>query len=341
MSRAVHKIAIGAVTVAALVATLLSYNAFSGNSVNAKNAHAMPQWEKSGVSSENVFEKMASSIDNLSPQKITLTDDTNNSIVKNPAKLKSELHSPNAILVSLDDRKILINKNADQKIYPASMTKIMTAILAIEKSPNLQEKVTLPKPIFDKMYAQEASMAGFVPNEQVSEMDLLYGAILPSGAECCAGLADHLEGSEQNFAHEMNRKAAEIGMEHTHFVNTTGLYDANHYSTVKDISMVLCYALQNNTFRRIFTTPSYTTSPTNKHAKGITFTSTMFRHLSGSKKAGRATILGGKVGYTNEAGLCLASCAEVNGKQYVLVTAGAKNCYCAEIKDAVTVYSSL
>ena len=184
-----------------------------------------------------------------------------------PAKLKS----PNAILIRLKDHTILMQKNSDEKIYPASLTKMMTAIVAIEKLPDLKEEIKLTNSTFQGLFQADASMAGFQPGEQVKAIDLLYGVMLPSGAECCIGLADQIAGSEQNFVKIMNQKAADLGMDNTHFENTTGLHDENHYTTVKDLSILLRHALQNDTFREIFTSSRHSTQPTNKHPGGITF----------------------------------------------------------------------
>lgn len=260
--------------------------------------------------------------------------------VKNPEGLKAKICSPNAILIRADDGKILLDKNASQRIYPASMTKIMTALLAIEEAPNLDEKITLKKPVIDNLINQDASLAGFTGGEQVSVHDLLYGVILPSGAECCISIADQFEGSERNFVCSMNMRAAQLGLSDTHFVNTTGLHDPDHYSTAKDIAALLSFAVKNPTFRKIFTTMKYTTSPTNINAEGVSFSSTMWRSLR-SNQAGKANILGGKVGFTDEAGLCLASMASYGGHEYILVTAGVKNVYRGQIQDAETVYGSL
>jgi D-alanyl-D-alanine carboxypeptidase (penicillin-binding protein 5/6) len=332
-----RKTTAGILAAMALAVCFFAFHVLAGEKTSAC-MNDVPQAKASVQKKKNL--SSAAPVSSKPDETVRFTAKPDPAVVKDSEKLKKSIYSPAAILICADDRTVLLEKNAEKKIYPASMTKIMTAIVAIEEAKDLHEKVTLPKPIFDKMYEEDASMAGFVPDEQVTMHDLLYGAILPSGAECCAGLADRLEGSEAGLAAAMNRKAAVLGMTNTHFVNTTGLYDAQHYSTVKDIAAVLYYALKNSTFRSVFTTPRYTTSPTNKHADGISFESTMFRCLK-SNQAGKATILGGKVGYTDEAGLCLASLASFNGKEYILVTAGAKNLYRAEIKDAITVYSSL
>jgi D-alanyl-D-alanine carboxypeptidase (penicillin-binding protein 5/6) len=254
-----------------------------------------------------------------------------------------KLHSPNAILVQLGNNSILMQKNSRQKIYPASLTKLMTTIVAIEKLPNLQENIVLPNSMFQDLQKADASMAGFKTGEKVRTIDLLYGVMLPSGSECCIGLADHIAGSEQKFVEIMNQKAVLLGMSNTHFTNSTGLQDDNHYTTVKDLSILLSYALQNNTFRGIFTASRYSTAPTNKHPDGITFQNTMFKKIKSPVISG-GNILGGKTGYTDEAGLCLASLAQKDGREYILVTAGAKGNHESEqynIEDAYTVYNQL
>ncbi|MDF9408448.1 D-alanyl-D-alanine carboxypeptidase [Pelotomaculum isophthalicicum JI] len=261
------------------------------------------------------------------------------SVPISPDKLKS----PNAILVRLKDHTILMQKNSEEKIYPASLTKMMTAIVAIENLSNLKGEIKLTNSTFQGLYKADASMAGFQPDEQVRAIDLLYGVMLPSGAECCIGLADQIAGSEQNFVKIMNRKAADLGMKNTHFENATGLHNENHYTTVKDLAILLSYALQNDTFREIFTSSRHSTPPTNKHPRGITFYNTMFEELNNQNITG-GEILGGKTGYTDEAGLCLASLAKVGKQEYILITAGAKGNHKSEqynVTDALAVYNSI
>jgi D-alanyl-D-alanine carboxypeptidase (penicillin-binding protein 5/6) len=253
------------------------------------------------------------------------------------------LSSPNAILIRLTDDTILMEKDSAQKIYPASLTKMMTAITAIDHLPDLKGEIKLTNDTFQGLYEADASMAGFGPGEQVGAIDLLYGVLLPSGAECCIGLAEQIAGSEQNFVTIMNQKAVDLGMEDTHFENVTGLHSDNHYTTVKDLSILLSYALQKDIFREIFTSSSHSTAPTNKHPGGITFYSTMFEKL-GNQIISDGEILGGKTGYTKEAGLCLASLAKVDKQEYILISAGAKGDHRSEqyhITDALSVYSSI
>lgn len=251
--------------------------------------------------------------------------------------------SPNLILMRLSDQAILMEEGIEEKIYPASLTKMMTALVAIEQMPDLEERVLLPASLFEPLREENASVAGFMEDERVRAKDLLYGVLLPSGAECCVGLAQHIAGDEEAFVALMNQKAAELGMKNTHFTNTTGLHDPNHYTTVKDLALLLEYALRNETFRDAFTTERYSTAATNKHPDGITFYSTMFQGLE-AVELRNGEFLGGKTGFTDEAGLCLASLAKLEDDEYILITVGAEGNHQTEpyhLEDAVTVYNSL
>lgn len=255
----------------------------------------------------------------------------------------NRLYSSNAILLDLSDKQVLMERNSEDKIYPASLTKIMTAVVVIDTVSDLNETMNLSSDIFPELYASKASMAGFLPNEKVKIIDLLYGVLLPSGAECCIGLANEIAGSEKNFVKMMNEKAVKLGMTNTHFSNSTGLQDSQHYTTVKDIAVLLQYALQKDVFREIYTSTRYSTKPTNLHPDGITFSSTMFKYMDHTDIAG-GKILGGKTGYTEEAGLCLASLAVVDGKEYALITAGASGNHQTKqfhILDAFNVYNQI
>ena len=253
----------------------------------------------------------------------------------------SGINSPNAILMQARGGKILGEINGEAQIYPASMTKIMTVILGIENFDDLDEKITLTDEMFSGLYEQDATQAGFQPGEEVRVIDLLYGAMLPSGAECCIALADTISGSEADFAELMNKKARKLGMENTHFCDSTGLHNPDHYSTVKDIAVLMKYCIKNDTFREIVETSRHSTGVTNIHPDGITYYSTMFKNLSDPTVTG-GKILGGKTGYTSEAGHCLVSFAEIEGREYIFVSAGASGAdgnTIPHIQDAVTVYN--
>lgn len=252
------------------------------------------------------------------------------------------VNSTHVVLMTAQGGKVIGEINGEERIYPASLTKIMTAIVAIEELDDLEQGITLDAEIFPDLYAQDATQAGFQPGETVRAIDLLYGVILPSGAECCIGLANAISGSEEAFVELMNQKAQKLGMDGTHFCDTTGLHDPEHYSTVHDIAVLLKYAIRNDTFREIIESARHSTGITNVHPDGITYYSTMFKNLNDSTVTG-GKILGGKTGFTNEAGLCLASFAEIEGKEYILVTAGAPGATgeALHVQDAVTIYNRL
>jgi D-alanyl-D-alanine carboxypeptidase (penicillin-binding protein 5/6) len=260
-----------------------------------------------------------------------------------PSALLSGLNSPHGILVDLASGKMVAEHNSQQRVYPASLTKMMTALLVIENSPDLDEEVELPRDIFHTLFAEDAVIAGFEPGEIAKIRDLLYGILLPSGAESALTLANKISGSEAAFVDSMNQKAQQLGMDQTHFVNATGLHDDEHYSTAEDLSILLRYALHNETFRTVFTTSRYSVQPTNRHPNGFTFWSTMFMDMESAEVPG-GEILGGKTGYTEEAGQCLASLARINDREYILVTAGATGTPLGEqlhISDAIDVYSQI
>ena len=229
------------------------------------------------------------------------------------------------ILVSADDMKILAGINHEKKIYPASMTKVMTIIVAAENVKDPEAKYKFTKQQLDDLNNKGASMAGYAANEEVAFIDLLYGAILQSGADATTALANLVAGSEEAFVELMNKKAAEIVLETTHFTNAVGLHDKEHYSTCKDMATILCYALKNETCKKVLTTHKYTCAKTPQHPDGLKLSSTVLDSFSGyyvdlgldGKKDGE--ILGGKSGFTDEAGNALETVYEYNGKTYISV----------------------
>jgi D-alanyl-D-alanine carboxypeptidase (penicillin-binding protein 5/6) len=253
------------------------------------------------------------------------------------------LHSSNAILMRVEDGITLMEKGAQEKVYPASLTKIMTALVAIEHLADLNEAFTVTNEILNPLYEANASMAGFTAGEEVKAIDLLYGVVLSSGGECSAVLAIETAGSQSAFVGLMNRKAESLGLADTHFANITGLHDRDHFTTVSDMAVLLHHALQNETFRTLFTTMRHTVGSTNVHPEGVTLYSTMILKMQDPAFAG-GRVLGGKTGYTAEAGLCLASLAEKDEEEYILVTVGAGGDHQTEphnIEDALDVYARI
>lgn len=236
--------------------------------------------------------------------------------------LLTGIYSNEAILIDAETGAVIDEKNADTQAFPASVTKMMTLLIACENLTDYDEVTPLPREIYDTLYYADLSTAGFECNEPITVNDLLYGLQLRSGAECCLGIANLVAGSEQAFVDLMNQRAAELGMTGTNFTNCTGLHDVNHYSTVRDMATLLRAGLHNDKFREVFSTTMYTTTPTTYHPGGFTIYSTFYQTLSSMDFEG-GTFIGGKTGFTTEAGQCLATAATINGHEYIFVTFGA------------------
>lgn len=224
------------------------------------------------------------------------------------------------VLVDTQTNTVMAQRDAEKKMYPASMTKVMTLIVAVENMTSLENTFTMTYDILAPLYDADASLAGFQEHEVITIKDMLYGAILPSGADATAGLAIKIAGSEENFVKLMNEKVVELGLHNTHFTNTSGLHNDNHYSTALDMAVIFNYALQNDLCREILSTYQYTTSKTKEHPEGILLESTMFSRMYGDEVEG-VLIKGGKTGFTSEAQHTMVSYAEKNNKEYILVTA--------------------
>ena len=150
-----------------------------------------------------------------------------------------EINSSNAILYNLNDGEVLMEKQADEKVKIASLTKIMTALVAIENIDNLNKVVKIPEEGLVGLVEANASVAGFKVNDEVTYLDLLYGVLLPSGADAVQTLAYYIAGGNDEFVKLMNDKAKELGLNDTHFSNPTGLNSDNHYSSVRDMGLIL------------------------------------------------------------------------------------------------------
>lgn len=251
-----------------------------------------------------------------------------------------ELFSSNAILFDPNTGEIFYGKDADEIIYPASLTKIMTALVAIEQIDDLESTVTLEHKDYAGLYEQNAAMAGFSLGETVKVKDLLYATLLPSGAEAATAIANAAAGSIDEFVELMNQRAKSIGMKDTHFVNVTGLHDDNHYTTVSDLALLLREAAKNPDFMEPYQTLRYTTTATPQHPQGLKLTSTLVPRLAQLNRD-REPIIGNKTGYTEEAQLCLASIAEKDGNRFALVTVGAEGngrSHPTQLEDAYLLY---
>ena len=189
---------------------------------------------------------------------------------------------------------------------------------------NLHKKITITEQDIEGLAEANASVVGLEAGEQVTLEDLLYALILPSGADGANALANHLNGSISKFVKDMNEKANGMGMLHTHFTNTTGLHDKQHYTTLQDMKKMMDHAWKNPAFRKVMTTLRYTIPATKQHPNGLKLRSTLLFYDKDLKFPG-GEIIGGKSGFTPEAGYCLISVARMkDGHQYMVISAKAE-----------------
>lgn len=242
-----------------------------------------------------------------------------------------QLFSKYYYLYDRSNEMVYLDEKSDEKIYPASMTKILTVSLALDKITDIHQKVTITSQDIDGLLALQATTAGFYVGEQVTYEDLLYGALLPSGADACLALSRLTYGSTKQMVAAMNQKVKSLGLTHSHFQNVTGLHDDNHYTTVKDMAQILNHALSNKEFVKVFNAREYTSS-SNHHwisslQRGKEYKGIDISHIDG-----------GKSGFTDEAQLTFASTMTIDHHQLILVTAYAKGQHSQNhVKDAVHV----
>ena len=219
--------------------------------------------------------------------------------------------------------EIVFEHNPDEKLYPASTTKIMTAILALENVEDLDgTKVALKQYIQDMLYGKNASLGGILLGEEVSMRGLLYASMLQSANEASLMIGDYLgDGSLTQFAEMMNDKAKELGCTGTNFVNPNGLHDENHYTTARDMAKIAAYAMQNPEFVEIVNTVSMDIGPTNKHEQLVEITTN--KVIVPSSIYYNPAVSGIKTGTLDEAGRCFVSTATKDGFTYLLVLMGA------------------
>ena len=234
-----------------------------------------------------------------------------------------DVDAESVYLINLDTGKVIYEKDADKKIYPASTTKIMTALLALENIPDLDApQVELKLYIQNALSGTGASLAGILRGESFSPRELLYASMLPSGNEAAMMLGDYVgDGSLDYFAEMMNERAAELGAVNTHFVNASGMHDDDHYTTAYDMYLITKAALENETFRQIVSTRYYYAGE-DQNGNPLHWNTTNFLISPGSTYYSPYAT-GVKTGTTDEAGRCLVSTAEKNGYHYLMVMMGA------------------
>lgn len=242
-----------------------------------------------------------------------------------------DLISDKYILYNLNDNKILMQKNENEETQIASLTKIMTIIVAIENITDFDEKVTITKDMVNNIEWDVAKI-GLKSGDIVTYNDLLYGAMLPSAADCVNALAISISGNYKDFIGLMNNKVKELKLKHTHFENVVGLYSKDNYSSAYDVAEILKYSLKNKKFKQIFEAKEYVLT------NGKKINSTLKTY---NKKVGEdiSYITGAKTGYIKLAGNCLASTATIDNVNYLLVTLNAySNKKSPHILDATSTY---
>lgn len=241
-----------------------------------------------------------------------------------------------ALLTRVSDLEAVAGKDASQIMYPASMTKVMTFIVAYENAKSLEDKTAISKEMKNK-YA-EASRVGIDVGDILTTEQLLYAMLLESDTDAALALAQYVAGGEDEFVKLMNAKCDELGLVNTHFSNVTGLHNKDHYTTAAEMTAIFAYALKTELFRKIITTEKYVTY-LEYYKDGVlteyrmTFQNTVISPVKGrfalnntSLSFNNGTIIGGKTGFTDEAKYCLALLVQGNdGEDYILITAKSPN----------------
>lgn len=227
-----------------------------------------------------------------------------------------------AVLIDVEAGKILCQKEPRVRMNPASMTKILTVLVAAEHIDNLDDTFVITREITDYCFVNDCSNVGFEVGEEVKLLDLFYGTIMPSGADAALALAYYVAGSQEAFVELMNDKLKELGIDQTtHFTNCVGLYGEDHYSTVYDMAVILKSACDNDFVRGVLAQHVYTTSPTPEHEEGIVISNLFLRRIEDYDSGGE--VLCAKTGYVAQSKSCAASLARgKNGREYICVTAG-------------------
>lgn len=250
-----------------------------------------------------------------------------------------EVISQYAIVVDVNNDKIIAARDSKTRMVPASMTKIMTLLVAAENidESKLDDTFTITPDITYYAYKHDCSCVGFSDDEEVTVRDLLYGTILPSGGDAALALAIYVADSQEAFVELMNQKLETLGLsDTTHFTNCVGLFDNDHYSTCYDLAMILHAAIENPLCKEVLSKHIYTTSSTTQHPDGIEISNWFLRRIEDKPVGGE--VVCAKTGYVNESGNCSASYgSDGNGTDLIVVT-GASTSSWRCIYDHVALY---
>ncbi len=243
----------------------------------------------------------------------------------NTTGFQDTIASRYGIMIDVENGEILAEQDARERMNPASMTKILTLLVAAEHVSweELDNTQTITIDITDYCYLNNCSIAGHALGEAVTVRDLFYGTILPSGADSAMSLAVYVAGSQEAVGEWMNETLEEMGLaETTHFTNCVGMYDEEHYSTAYDIAMILKAAADNEFCREVLSRHIYKTEATEQNPEGLWVANKFLRNIQELDAHGE--VLCAKTGYVTESGCCAASlCLGNDGREYLCVTAGA------------------
>lgn len=233
-------------------------------------------------------------------------------------------YAQSALLMDMSSGRVLYSKNLDERVYPASTTKIMTGILAIEMG-SMDDTVTATYEAL-KDITLEDSMMGILIGEELTMEQLLNGMMVHSANDAANVIAVHLGGSISGFVNKMNEKAQELGMTNTHFVTACGSHDDNHYTTARDMAILAKYAMKNEKFREIVKKPSYKIPPTNKYTVDRNLSNTnLFLSTARSSYHYYPPCNGIKTGHTSQSGYCLVSSAAYNDTEFLSIVMNCKD----------------
>ena len=222
------------------------------------------------------------------------------------------------MLVSLDTDEVLYSNNVDKKMYPASLTKIMTVTLMLEsENYNPDGKVAMTKEVQKLISGTGSSVSTLKVDEEITQLDLVYTVLMSSFGDCAYLAAIYYAGSVEAFVDMMNNKAAELGLSGTHYANPVGLHDENNYTTVRDVYTLTKYALKNETFKTVCESPRYTIEATNMSPARTISTTNLMQDTTTNYYYQYAH--GVKTGFTDEAGRCLVSTATYGNYNYMCI----------------------
>lgn len=237
----------------------------------------------------------------------------------------SELYA--SALFDLNNINVAYANNIHDKIFPASTTKILTALIALEEC-SIDEIVTISKSAAASSFAFDEQVCGLKEGDQISIEALLYGLLLHSGNDNAVAIAEYVGGSVEKFAELMNKKAAELFATNTNFVTPNGLHNENHYTTAYDLYLIFNECIKYDDFVKMISSNQYTADiiDINGTLRQVTWESTSFYARGLANKPTGATVIGGKTGYTGEAGNCLILLnVDETGNRYVSIVMGAKD----------------